>query len=63
MYLRKTKSRTLSLFTKHSNINIVQNFRHVQDKSIIYRPGKYNLQTRTATFKDQERLLEKVDGV
>ena len=30
---------------------------------ITYRPGVYNLQTRTVTFPDQEKLLEKVDGV
>ena len=63
IYLRKAKSRTLSLFTKHSNINIVQNFGHIQNKSIIYRTGIYNLQSRTVTFPDQEKLLKKVDGV
>ena len=56
--MTKAKSRTLS---KDPNINIVQNFGHVQNKSIIYRPGIYNLQTRTVTFSDQEKLLEKVD--
>ena len=30
-------------------------------KSIIYRPVIYNLQTRTSTFPDQEKLLERVD--
>ena len=49
-------------FQKHSNINIAQNFGHVQIKSIIYRPGIYNLQTRTLAIPDQEKLLEKVDG-
>ena len=39
----------------------VQNFRHVQNKSIIYRPGIYNLQTRTLIFSDEEKLLEKVN--
>ena len=29
-------------------------------KNITYRPGIYNLQTRTSTFQDQEKLLEKV---
>ena len=29
---------------------------------MIYRPGIYNLQTRTVTYPDQEKLLEKVDG-
>ena len=29
---------------------------------MIYRPGIYNLQTRTVTFPHQEKLLEKVDG-
>ena len=43
-------------------MNIVRNFGHVQNKSIIYRPGIYNLQTRTVKFSDQEILLEKVDG-
>ena len=54
----------LSLFTKkkHSNINIVQNFGHAQNKSIIYRHGIYNLQTGTVAFPDQELLLEKVDA-
>ena len=28
---------------------------------MIYRPGIDNLQTRTVTFPDQEKLLEKVD--
>ena len=28
---------------------------------MIYRPGIYNLQTRTLTFPDQEKLLEKVN--
>ena len=31
-------------------------------KSIIYRPRGYNLQTRTVTFQDKEKLLEKVGG-
>ena len=56
--MTKAKSRTLS---KDPNINIVQNFGHVQNKSIIYRPDIYNLQTRTLTFPEQEKLLEKVD--
>ena len=43
-------------------MNIVQNFGHVPNKSIVYRPGIYNLQTKTVTFPDQEKLLEKVDG-
>ena len=43
-------------------MNIVQNFAHVQNKSIIYTPGVYNLQTRTVTLPHQEKLLEKVDG-
>ena len=34
---------------------------NVQNKSIIYRPGIYNLQTRTVTFPDQEKLRQKVD--
>ena len=42
-------------------MNIVQNFGHVQNKTIIYRPGIYNLQIRTVTFSDQEKLLEKVE--
>ena len=50
---------SLALFS----INIVQNFGHVQSKSIIYRPGIYNLQTRTVTFPDQEKLIEKVDDI
>ena len=32
-----------------------------QNKSIIYRPNIYNLYTRTVTFPDQEKLLEKID--
>ena len=40
---------------------MVQNFGHVQNKSIIYRPDIYNLQTRTLTFPDQEKLLERVN--
>ena len=63
IYLTKAKTRTLSLLTKnHSNINTVQNFGHIQNKSIIRRPGIYNSQTRTVTFPHQEKLLEKVDG-
>ena len=42
-------------------MNIVQNFGHVQNKNIIYRLGIYNLQTRTLTFPDQEKLLKKVN--
>ena len=61
IYLTKAKSRTLSLFIEHSNINIVQNFGHTQNKSIIYRSGIYNLQTRTLTFPEQEKLLEKLN--
>ena len=33
-----------------------------QNKSIIHRPGIYNLQTRTVTFPHQKKLLEKVDS-
>ena len=44
-----------------SNINIVQNFGYVQNKSIIYRPGIYHLQTRTLIFPEQEKLLEKLN--
>ena len=63
MYLTKGKSETLSLFSKKkSNINIVQNFEHVQNKSLIYRPAIHNLQTRTVSFLDHKNLLEKVDG-
>ena len=51
----------MTVYWKHSNINIVQNFGYVQNKSIIYRPGIYNLQTRTLTFPEQEKLLEKVN--
>ena len=29
---------------------------------MIVRPGIYNLKTRTITFPNQEKLLEKVDG-
>ena len=55
IYLTIAKSKTLSLFTqKHSKISIAED--------IIYRPGIYNLQTSTATFRDQEKLLEKADG-
>ena len=28
---------------------------------MIYRPGIYNLQTRTSTFQDQEKLLEGIN--
>ena len=42
-------------------MNIVQNFRNVQNKSITYRPGIYNLQTRTLTIPQQEKLLEKLN--
>ena len=42
-------------------MNIVQKFGHIQNKSIIYRTGIYNLQTRTSTFPSQEKLLERVN--
>ena len=29
---------------------------------LIYTPDIYNLQTRTASFPDQEKLLKKVDS-
>ena len=29
---------------------------------MIYRPDIHNVQTRTVSFPDQEKLLEKVDG-
>ena len=38
----------------------MQNFGLVKSKSVIYRPGIYNLQTRTLTFPEQEKLLEKL---
>ena len=47
---------------KYANINIVQNFGNVQNNSIIYRHGIYNLQTGSVTFPNQEKLLEKVDS-
>ena len=47
------------LTKKHSNINIVQSFGHVQNKSIIYRPDIYNLKTRTSTFPDEEKIARK----
>ena len=56
------KSYIFTVHQKHSNINIVQNFGHVQNKNIIYRPDIYNLQTTTVTLPHQEKLLEKVDG-
>ena len=34
----------------------------VQNKSIIYRPGIYNLQNRIVAFPDHIKLLEKVDA-
>ena len=51
----KAKCRTLSLFTENTQLY----FRYVQNESIIFRPGTYNLQTRAITFLDQEKLLEK----
>ena len=33
-----------------------------QNKSTIYRPDVHNVQTRTVSFPDQEKLLEKVDS-
>ena len=33
----------------------------VQNKNMIYLPGIYNLQTRTLTFPEQEKLLEKLN--
>ena len=34
---------------------------HVQNKRIIHRPDIYNVQTRTLTFLEQEKLLEKIN--
>ena len=48
--------------TKDNHINLAQNFGHVQNKSMIYLSGINNLQTRTVSFPDQEKVLEKVDG-
>ena len=48
-------------FTKAKSRTLVQNFGHAQNKNIIYWPVIYNLKTRTLTFPDQEKLLEKVD--
>ena len=42
-------------------MNIVHNFGHVHNKIIFYRAGISNLQTRTSTFPDQEKLLERVN--
>ena len=36
-------------------------FRTYPKKSIIYRPDIYNLQTRTLTFPEQEKLQEKLN--
>ena len=36
-------------------------FRTSPNKSIIYRPGIYNVQTRNATFPDQEKIQVKID--
>ena len=33
----------------------------ISKKSIIYRPDIYNLQTRTLTFPEQEKLQEKLN--
>ena len=33
-----------------------------QNKSTIYRPDVHNVLTRTVSFPDQEKLLEKVDS-
>ena len=50
---------TFTVHQKHSNINIVQNFGHVQNKSIIHRPGIHNLQTRTLTFPKTGKIARK----
>ena len=42
-------------------MNVVQNFGHIQNKSIIQRPGIYNLKTRTVTCPDLEKVRKKVD--
>ena len=31
-------------------------------RSITYRPDLHDLQTRTVSFPEQEKLIEKVDG-
>ena len=49
----KQKLKVGNFHCLHSNINIVQNFGHLQNKCVIYRPGIYNLQTRTVTFPDR----------
>ena len=49
------------MFTKNSQYKYCPKFRTCPKKSIIDRPGIYNLQTRTVTFPDQEKLLGKVN--
>ena len=40
-------------------MNIVQNFGHVQNKSIIYRPAIYNLQTLTINISRSGKIARK----
>ena len=42
-------------------MNIVQKSGHIQNKCVTYRPDTSNLQTRTVTFPDQEKLQQKVN--
>ena len=49
------------MFIENLKYSFVQNSGHVQNKSILYRPGIYNLQTGTLTFPEKEKLLEKLD--
>ena len=55
IFNKSWKKDTFTVCLKHSNTNIAQNSGHAQNKSIIYRPHIYNLQTRTVTFPDQEK--------
>ena len=59
---KKLKVGHFHCFLKAFKYKCYPKFRTCPNKSIIYRPDIYNLQTRTVTFPDQEKLLEKVDG-
>ena len=61
--LRKPKSRTISLFTKNTQIKILLEISDISKvRGIIYGTGIHDLKTRTVSFPDQRKLLKKVDG-
>ena len=55
------ENKILECLLETSKYKYCPKFRHLQNKSIIYRPSIYNLQTRPSTFQHQEKLFERVN--